>query len=1579
MTGNPHDGLSENDLARIDSYLHDLMSPAEAERFERECESNPALKAALGRAAARLEAVQRLPGCEASEALVQATLAKVRRGSLSRLRWFAYYCFASGGLAAAAAIVLIVLGWYYANLSPTPWNLEVLGQRQGTLGSDASLRVRLSDSQAGTTVSGVPVVLYLVDTQGRREPLKLTEFVTDAHGTGRPRFRWPDWNDGHYELRVVAQVPGRAEEIAEPIALKRSWKLMLSTDKPVYQPGQIIHMRALALRRPDLRPLADQEAVFRVTDPKGNVIFKRSDRTSRFGIVSADCELANEILLGSYRVTCQIGNTMSEATVEVARYVLPKFKVEIELDEAYYQPGAKVRGAVFANYFFGKPVSGSVEIEVLTQEIKPTTLKRFDVRINRQGEAAFEFTLPDKLIGTEAEDGDARVEIVARVQDSAGQSQERRVTRIVTTRPLRLMLLPESGVLVQGVPNRIYVYATYAQGRPAAGVRLRVQEPRVEAVTNDLGVAVFELTPQAETVHLAVTAVDRNGVIASTSQVLICGQVPNRDFLIRTDKAVYTGGDTMKLTLLGSGVEPVFVDLLRDGQTILTTSVDLREGKGEHDFDLPPDLFGNLELVAYRFGDGGLAVRKTRSIYVRPAQEIKIATIINQDEFRPGQRARLGLELTDAQGNPTPGAISLALVDEAVFSVLSQAPGMEKTFFTLEQERLKPIYAIYDWSPDHPARHRGQDWIDLEQALFTTVSRAAGQDSMGSAVGSGGPNHGLEPSARDSLFSLQQSSLPAKQQEINRIREAGEEQLAKLWLAYYVGLALILYLAMWLFLRPMWVVLLINALLVVLCGGGGLILLAVLVMAGGKADLRVAAAAPAKSERALPRPGPEDSERMDPGSETVRVRQYFPETLLWRPEIITDDNGFAQIEFDLADSITTWRLTAGAVTGDGRLGGLQSGLRVFQPFFVDLNLPVTLTRGDEVGIPVVVSNYLNQEQQVEIRLEPEPWFELVEGNAEQTVRLEPSQVASVSYRLKVKQVGTHTLQVVAKSRFLADAVKRPVEVVPDGIPVEQVINGNLEQPVSAELELPNQAIEGSGKLLVKIYPSAFSQVIEGLEGIFQQPYGCFEQTSSTTYPNVLALSYLRKTRQALPQVEAKARQYIHLGYQRLLGFEVRGGGFDWFGQPPANLILTAYGLMEFQDMAEVHDVDPNLISRTRVWLLRKRDPNGSWTPDGRGIAVGDLAAGRDAELERYLTTAYVAWAVFGSKSGDESLAVEAAPTRRYLLARQPHEIEDAYLLALTCNALIACRTPEAELLPYLDRLDALKNTDPDRKTVWWTVRERQPTLFYAYGDGASVEATALAVLALIEGNKYAADVRGGLNWLVQRRSRNGTFGTTQGTVLALKALLTGTGKPLGDGEARRIEIAIGDHRQEVAIPADQEDVMQLIDLSNRIVPGRNRLQLTEVTNKSSNYQVVFRYHVPDPDEPPPQEPLTITLDYDKTNLAVGDTVQVEARIRNNMDREAPMVILDLPIPAGFAIVSDEWEELVRANRIEKYQPNPRSVVVYLRSLPPGRVLSLQYRLQATMPVRVSVPGARVYEYYNADRQGRSRATTVTVR
>ena len=165
-----------------------------------------------------------------------------------------------------------------------------------------------------------------------------------------------------------------------------------------------------------------------------------------------------------------------------------------------------------------------------------------------------------------------------------------------------------------------------------------------------------------------------------------------------------------------------------------------------------------------------------------------------------------------------------------------------------------------------------------------------------------------------------------------------------------------------------------------------------------------------------------------------------------------------------------------------------------------------------------------------------------------------------------------------------------------------------------------------------------------MDAILRMPGGCFEQTSSSTYPNVLALDYMKRTKKLTPEVHAKAEGYIANGYQRLLTFEVPGGGFSWFGNPPANKILTAYGLMEFSDMAKVYDVDPQADpAHAAVAGPRssRRTAGGSPTPVSSTRAPPTVSTATCCG-----SRAYIGWAL--ENTGYQGPAVEKA--RQYVRA-----------------------------------------------------------------------------------------------------------------------------------------------------------------------------------------------------------------------------------------------------------------------------------------------------------------------------------------
>jgi hypothetical protein len=221
----------------------------------------------------------------------------------------------------------------------------------------------------------------------------------------------------------------------------------------------------------------------------------------------------------------------------------------------------------------------------------------------------------------------------------------------------------------------------------------------------------------------------------------------------------------------------------------------------------------------------------------------------------------------------------------------------------------------------------------------------------------------------------------------------------------------------------------------------------------------------------------------------VRIREYFPETLLFEPSLITDEGGRARLVIpQLADSITTFRMTASAIAKSGALGGTTGSIRIFQDFFVDIDLPVMLTRGDEVSIPVAAYNYLQTDQDVRITMEKDEWFELLSEQS-QTLSLKPGEVTATYFRIRAKKVGFQKLLVKAEGSKMSDAMRRVIEVAPDGKKFEFVDNGRLTGDIETQVVIPPDSIPDSYKILVKVYPGIYSQVTEGMEAMLCLPGG----------------------------------------------------------------------------------------------------------------------------------------------------------------------------------------------------------------------------------------------------------------------------------------------------------------------------------------------------------------------------------------------------------------------------------------------------------------------------------------------------------
>jgi hypothetical protein len=479
-----------------------------------------------------------------------------------------------------------------------------------------------------------------------------------------------------------------------------------------------------------------------------------------------------------------------------------------------------------------------------------------------------------------------------------------------------------------------------------------------------------------------------------------------------------------------------------------------------------------------------------------------------------------------------------------------------------------------------------------------------------------------------------------------------------------------------------------------------------------------------------------------------------------------------------------------------------------------------------------------------------------------------------------------------------------------------------------------------------------------MDSILRMPGGCFEQTSSSTYPNVLALDYMKRTKKLTPEIHAKAEGFIANGYQRLLTFEVPGGGFSWFGQAPANKILTAYGLMEFSDMSKVSDVDSRLIERTGDWLARQQQADGSWKPDTSFINEG--ATNRyNSDVLRI--TAYIAWSL--AATGYKGPAVEKA--RGYIDSHVSEKV-DAYTLAVIANFAVDDGHDRDFTRRAMEALlDARKEQE---KETSWTADE---TGMYGAGESASVETTGLATQALLKWGQAPAQVRKALAFLYSKKQGSGNWGTTQATIMALRALLMATQLSASDVHGT-LAITVNDKQvQTLTLNGENNDLLHQFVIKDIDPAKPSNVELRMDGAGSLAYQVVGRTFVPWQAEGV-GEALSIDVHYDRAHLVENDIATATATVRNNMKRSANMVMVDLGIPPGFELQTEDLQKYqeksagAHGGKLEKFSLTATQAILYFNALEPGQTVTLSYRLRAKYPIRARTFESKVYEYYQPE-------------
>lgn len=452
-----------------------------------------------------------------------------------------------------------------------------------------------------------------------------------------------------------------------------------------------------------------------------------------------------------------------------------------------------------------------------------------------------------------------------------------------------------------------------------------------------------------------------------------------------------------------------------------------------------------------------------------------------------------------------------------------------------------------------------------------------------------------------------------------------------------------------------------------------------------------------------------------------------------------------------------------------------------------------------------------------------------------------------------------------------------------------------------------------------------------------------------TYPNVLVMSYLKETGQLTPEVAMKTEAAIAQGFQRILSFEVSGGGFDWYGRAPAKTILSAYGVMMLADMNRVYPIDTRVIDRAKRLLDSRQNRDGSWSLDLPMHTWHQLGK---AELP---LTAYVLWCLQSAGYSDGSVQRGIA-----WLDAHKDDAQDPYVKSLVALAL-GSRFPISSI-----EGDAVIRGDA---ASWGTAGEG---LCHARGEVADVESTALAAIALLRDGRSPL-IDKALTQITRSKDGAGTWHTTQATILCLKALLEAMKGP--KAPERPVKLTLRVNGKEIpgafrALEKGTHDLVQQAEIP--VVPGENLIELDSDADLRATFQVAGRYYMDwDLAPPEPPSPVSIEVEYDKSDLVLGDTLRATATLTYR-GPDTFMVIADLGIPPGFDPDTALFENMVRSGEIDKFALAGRQITLYFGRVQSGETRRIQYELTPRFPIVAKTAASGAYEYYTPQ-NGTTRA------
>ncbi|XP_064091581.1 alpha-2-macroglobulin-like protein 1 [Macrobrachium nipponense] len=701
--------------------------------------------------------------------------------------------------------------------------------------------------------------------------------------------------------------------------------------------------------------------------------------------------------------------------------------------------------------------------------------------------------------------------------------------------------------------------------------------------------------------------------------------------------------------------------------------------------------------------------------------------------------------------------------------------------------------------------------------------------------------------------------------------------------------------------------------------------------------------------------------------EAPESREYFPETWLWQM-VVVGDGGQTKEDLELPDTITEWVGEAVCTHPEKGLGlSPYATVTTFTPFFLDLTMPATARRGENIPIKVSLFNYQNETLPVTVTLQDSGNYTASTRSADLCVKtndkgvaefiVTPSAVGDVNLTFTAAVNRLNTQCSSTTTLVKSDTVIKPLMVKFEGVMEEKVasdyfclVNGQPQGSFDPwSITTPKGIVPDSQRIFVSATKDIMGPTLENLGSLIAMPYGCGEQNMLKFTSNIYVLQYLEAIGQLTSTMEQDAKRYMKAGYQRELTYKRKDGSYSAFGQsdPEGSTLLTAFVLRSFGQAAEYITVDENELEASSDWLLGLQDKDGCFPLKG-AIHNKRLLGGIDGQ-SLVPMTAYVLISMLESGKVDNATAVTNA-----IKCITSTTKTDPYTNALVGYALALASDSRAKSI--IDQAKNALTTDP--------AALNQPTL---------VETAGYTLLAMmkVDQNAYVGEASKLAKLISSNRNGQGGFVSTQDTVIGLQSLATFSEKYPSPKGSMNLGVTAGN--QTLSFTLNEENRLLLNTEYITQSPPFN-VTRTATGEGCALVMLVQRYNVPELQE---SNAFRLSVTPSKVSCTKYDMKVCATYLLQ--DGKSNMAVIEVDLETGYSAVKADLQSLVNQSLIKRHEENDGVISLYLDAVTSSEKClvfgtTTETRVDNASPGTVSVydyyePKEKVTQKYVTDRQG----------